>query len=141
MDNELVVKRNWWNCNWKWLVPLSGFMLIILTIIISSINDLSDFAQTYADPSIYQNAINQANKNENVIQSLGELQPIDNLAILEGNSSYSNDNKTASISVRVNGTNGKAKMDIVANKIENKWEYQKIRIRIKKSNKEIEVIN
>lgn len=116
-------------------------MLIILTIIISSINDLSDFAQTYTDPSIYQNAIKEANKNEKVIQSLGKLQPIDNLAILEGNSVYSNDNKTASISVRVNGTNGKAKMDIVANKIENKWEYQKIRIRIKKSNKEIEVIN
>lgn len=141
MDNELITKKSWWRKNWKWFLPLSGFLGVIFIAFLLSINGLTDFAQTYADTSLCQNAVNEANKNEQVIESLGKLQPVDNIAILEGNSVYTNNNKNASITVRVNGEKENAKMDIVAEKSGNVWSYKLIRIRIKKTGKEIVVLN
>ncbi|MGX7666709.1 cytochrome c oxidase assembly factor Coa1 family protein [Flavobacterium pedocola] len=140
MDNELITEKNWWKKNWKWFIPLSGFVLIFILIINSNLSGLSDFAQTYADPSLCQNAIDEANKNNQVILRLGKLEPIDKLAIMEGNSVYSNNNKTVTATFRVSGKNGNGKMDISADKNGEKWEYKNIRIRIKKTGEEIKII-
>jgi len=66
--------------------------------------------------------------------------PIDKLAIMEGNSVYSNENKNVEITVRVSGPKGKAKMDISAEKSGEKWEYKSIKVRIKKTKQEIQVL-
>lgn len=139
MDNELITK-NWWNKNQKWFLPITGLLLVCIFLVIPNAKGLTDFAQTYADSEICQNAINEANKNEKVIKSLGKLQPIDKLAIMEGNSVYSNANKNIEITVRVSGKKGKARMDISAEKIGKKWEYKRIKIRIKETQQEIQVL-
>lgn len=62
---------------------------------------------------------------------LGEIEPIDKMAIVEGQVQYSNNNTTVNSTIRINGSKGKARMDISANKVKNKWSYSKIHIRIK----------
>ena len=38
MDNDLIIKKNWWGINWKWLLPLTAFILACLFLIISEIS-------------------------------------------------------------------------------------------------------
>ncbi len=130
MNNELLNQGTWWNRNWKWILALGSGILIMVTVLLS-VSGLADYAQSYSDPSLCQNAINEANTNAQVMQRLGTLEPIDNLAIMEGNTVYSKDNTTVNTTVRVQGSKGKGKMDIVANKIQNTWTYKQIQIRIK----------
>ena len=69
--------------------------------------------------------------NDEAIALLGEIQPIDKLAILEGYVEYSNDNKTVNSSIRIVGTKGRGSMDITANRVNNTWVYTKINLRVK----------
>jgi hypothetical protein len=71
---------------------------------------------------------------------LGDLEPIDKLAILEGNAKYSNHNNSVELTVRVKGPKGKGKMDISADKNGTEWEYKKINIRIKQTEEVIQVL-
>lgn len=138
MDNEIRIK-GWWRRNWKWFASLMGFILacLILTYAIAQ-GSFKDFAQAYADTALYENAIFEANKNKEILQILGKIEPLDDLAILEGNTKYSDNNKIIDATVRIIGKNGKGKMDIVAEKINQKWNYKIIKIRIK--NKEIIIL-
>ena len=137
MDNEIIEEKRFWTKRWFWstVIIAIGFMLIM----ISNSDDVVNFGQAYADPSLYQNAIDKANKNEKVIQNFGKLKPIDKLAILEGNTLYSNNNKSISISVRVSGKKENGKMDILADKEGNIWKYKSIKIRNKNTNTMINV--
>jgi hypothetical protein len=111
----------------------------MLIIISNFTDDAVNLGQAYTDPLLCQNAIDKANKNEQVIQNFGKLDPIDKLAILEGNTVYSNDNKSISITVRVSGEKEKGKMDILADRNGKSWRYKSIKIRNKKNNTMIEV--
>ncbi|PKB15560.1 cytochrome c oxidase assembly factor Coa1 family protein [Flavobacterium sp. 5] len=137
MDNEIIEEKRIWTKRWFWstVIIAIGFILIIT----SNFDDVVNLGQAYADPLLCQNAIDKANKNEEVIQNFGKLESIDKLAILEGNTIYSNDNKRISITIRVSGEKEKGKMDILADRIGKIWKYKSIKIRNMKMNKEIEV--
>ena len=138
--NELILEENWWKQHWKW-VTLSIILFSILAIFISTFsNPISDIAKVYANPSIYENALEKAKQNKEVIETLGILEPIDRMAIIEGSVMYSNNDKTADITIRVKGTKGKGKMDISANKVNESWEYKKVAIRIKDPKTTIQII-
>jgi hypothetical protein len=36
VNNELIEQKSWWKKNWKWFMPVSGFLLILLSVFISS---------------------------------------------------------------------------------------------------------
>lgn len=91
----------------------------------------NDLVQAYADTELYENALKKVKSDDRVTELLGEIEPIDKLAILEGQVEYSNDNKTVNSSIRVIGSKGRASMDISADRINNLWNYKKINIRIK----------
>jgi hypothetical protein len=133
MNNELIDQKSWWKRNWKWLVPLSGIILISLGIFFSSGMDgiATDLVQAYADTELYDNALEKAKSDERVTELLGEIKPIDQLAILEGHVEYSNDNKTVNSSIRIIGNKGKGSLDISADRMNNEWNYTKINVRIK----------
>lgn len=104
-------------------------------------NAITDIAKVYADTSIYENALEKAKVNAQVITVLGDLAPIDTFAIVEGAVRYSNDNKSVNITVRVKGNKGKGKLDIVSHKINGTWDYELIKIRIKDPKKTIVILN
>jgi hypothetical protein len=133
MNNELIEQKSWWKRNWKWLVPLSGIILISLGIFFSSGMDgiATDLVQAYEDTELYDNALEKAKSDERVTELLGEIKPIDQLAILEGHVEYSNDNKTVNSSIRIIGNKGKGSLDISADRMNNEWNYTKINVRIK----------
>lgn len=142
MNNEMIVNKNWLRRNWKWFSPMTIVILLFLIILFTSTSkkDLTNIAQAYAEDSLFENAIEKANQNKRVNEIIGKIKPIDKLAILEGNTIYTNDNKAVSLSVRIKGTTGNGKLDIAANKKGTEWEYTKIAIRPKNSNEEINIL-
>lgn len=143
MDNQLIVKKSWWKKNWKWSLPTLVLLFIIVIGLILSLSidgNVADFAQAYSDNSLYEKAIEKAKTNDRVLEVIGAIEPIDKLAILEGNVIYSNNNTSVELSVRVKGSKGKGKMDISANKNGEDWNYKKIRIRVKEPKEEINIL-
>ena len=143
MDNELIIEQSWWKRNWKWLLLIFViiFLLVFGLVLSSSVNgNISDISQAYSDKSLYEKAIEKAKTNNRVLEVIGEIEPIDKLAILEGNAIYSNNNNSVELSVRIKGNKGKGKMDISAKKNGNEWEYRKINIRIKNPKEEIQIL-
>ncbi|MBQ4821880.1 cytochrome c oxidase assembly factor Coa1 family protein [Aquimarina sp. MMG016] len=146
MNNEIIEKKSWWNRNWKWFLPLITFTSISVVLFFSSGmgGHMTDFVQAYSDTELYENALEKAQQNKKVTDLLGELEPINKLAILEGEVRYSDDHKSVDSSIRVKGSKRKASIDISADRINGKWNYRKINIRIKKPIEEkqtIEIIN
>ncbi|MBC8644385.1 hypothetical protein H9W95_10725 [Flavobacterium lindanitolerans] len=132
--------KNWWKINYKWSLSLAAFIIACLILAYNiSRGSFKDVARAYADPTLFQNAITKANENTKVIQVFGTLEPIDNLAILEGNTKYSNDNKAIEATVRVigksTGQNGH-----FCPKTGSEWTYGLIKLRVAKTRQEITVI-
>lgn len=143
MSNELITQKSWCKRNWKWFIPLTGIILILIIVFFSSGlgGTTADLTQAYADTELYENALQKVKSDKRVIEILGEIEPIDKLAILEGSVKYSQDNKTVNTSIRLKCIKGKAKMDITANRIDNKWDYEKINLRIREPiEKTLEII-
>lgn len=138
--NEFIQEKNWGRRNWKWLVPITAFLIVIIALL-SLTNGVTSFAQAYAEPSLYENALEKARQNKRVLAVLGNLQPIDKLTILEGNVVYTEDNNAVDLTFRVAGNKGKGKMDISATKINGNWEYGLIKIRVKNPEEEIMVFD
>jgi len=143
INNDFIVEKSWWNRNWKWFVPTSLFLFVVLIGFILSSNidgNLTDIAQAYSDNSLYEKTIEKAKTNKRVLEVLGEIEPIDQFAIMEGNAIYSNNNNTVELCIRVKGNKGTGKMDILAEKNGTIWNYKKINIRIKEPKEVIEII-
>jgi len=146
MNNELITHSGWWKRNWKWLVLSSVlFIILIAMVLYSGMGKMGkDLAQAYSDEELYQNALDQLQSHPKIIELLGEIEPIDQLAILEGEVYYTNENKMVNSSIRLKGAKGNAKMDITAIKNNREWEYKIINVRIKnplKNKQTIEIVN
>lgn len=142
MDNEIFQDRNWFKRNWKWFVPviLSSILFIVIFSLSGSKNHMSNFVQAYADTPLYENAVKKSNANKEVQSVLGKLEPVDELAILESNVEYGDNNKSVNLSVRVHGNKGTGKMDVLATRKGKGWKYKNIKIRIKQPKQEIVVL-
>jgi len=142
MDNETILEKSWLKRNWRWALPLVGIILSGIAIILSLVpsDSASDFTTAFRDEALYANAVERSNENKEVLNTLGTLEPVGNMAILESNVEYSDNNKSVNLSVRVKGDKGKGRMDVKASKKENMWQYSLIKIRIKDPEKEIVVL-
>lgn len=143
MNNELIENKSWLKTNWKWFIPsFIILLLLVFGLLLSSSVDgnITAIAKAYSDNSLYENAIEKAKTNKRVLEVIGAIEPIDKLAILEGNTNYSNENNVIETTVRIKGNKAKGKMDITAVKNGNEWEFKKICIRIKESKEEIDIL-
>ena len=140
MINE-IIPENWWQRNWKWLLPTSILFGIVALVFAFADGNVTDLAQAYTDENVVQNAIQKANENPRINEVLGTLEVADKLAILEGNAVYSNNGKTVNMTIRVSGTKGKGKIDILAKKSSDQWHYETIQVRPKNSEEKIQVLS
>ncbi|MGO2358612.1 MAG: cytochrome c oxidase assembly factor Coa1 family protein [Mesonia sp.] len=143
MHDELIEQKSWWKKNWKWFLPVSMLILILTAVLFSSgIGGITNnYAQAYSDQELYQDALEHVKSNSRVIEVLGEIEPIDKLTILEGEVQYSNNNQRVNSTIRIVGSKGKARMDILANRMHGKWNYETIKLRIKNPPEKRQSIN
>ena len=133
MSHNPTHQKNWWKLHWKWVLPVAGLIaLLISTYFTSGLSKIgTDFAQAYADTELYDQALKKVKSNSKVAEVLGELQPMDKLAILEGDVRYFNNTRNVTSSVRITGAKGKAIMDLEAHKLQDEWIYSSIKVRLK----------
>ena len=131
--NELVAHKSWFSKNWKWLIPLlMVFMIGLFAITTSKVGEgIATVAKAYGDVTLYEDALEKAKNNKEIINLLGEIEPIDNLAILEGTTFYSNSNNSIKTSIRIVGDKARGKLDISADKEGSQWRYKKIGVRVR----------
>jgi len=135
------IQNLWLLRNWKWLIPLLFLIFFASTFLSSIRNEISSFIGVYTDPAIYENALIKANENVEVMEKLGKLEPIGFISKIEGVYKYSNNNNSILVSVSVKGVKENGRLDISADRVEKKWVYSKIGIRIKKTNEKIKILN
>jgi len=134
------MQRNFWQRHWKWITL--GIIGILAVFFMSPIgNAVTDIAKVYADTSVYENALEKVKVNPRVIELMGNLATIDKFAIVEGAVFYSNNNNTVSITLRINGSKAKGKLDIIANKLKGTWDYERLKVRIRDPKETIVVLD
>ena len=130
----------------KWLIPIVVFIGIVFYLFSSSGMGkvATDLTQAYADPELYNNAIEKANSDQRILQNIGEIRPIDKMSILNGEVNFSDDNQKVNSTIKVIGSKGNGKLDLTAERDNESWRYEKINVRIidsAKKKKTIEIIN
>lgn len=146
MNNNLVEHESWFKKNWKWLVPLTGTMLILsISFLIFAFGSVLDnYSKAYADPKLYELALEKVKQNERVNVVLGEIEPINNMSILNGSINYSDDNNLVNSTIKITCEKGKAMLDILAERNNTTWDYKLITVRIKsplEKKETIEILN
>lgn len=132
MENDLIHQKNWFHRNWKWALPIAIVAILSIILFFSLTGGhLGDFGKAYSNPQLFQGALEKAQENEEVKIALGVIEPVSKMAILEGDVNYSDQNRNVQFTVRVEGNNGKAFMDGIAERTNDSWEYKMIIIRIK----------
>lgn len=142
MDNDIIEKKNWLQRNLKWFIPVVIVVLFLGSALFSTASDaqMGGYATALNDDALFQGALQEAQQNAEVKKMCGTLEPIDQLAIIESNVEYSDNNNAVNLSVRVKGSQAKGRMDVTAAKANNAWHYNSIKIRIKDPKQEINVL-
>ena len=113
-------------------------ILLIPVIIFFSLTGDATFryGAVYLQPQLINNAIEIANKDPKVKNEFGEIAPTDIFRLLEGEVYYPEGTSEVKLTIGLRNTFDKrAKLDIVASKKNEIWEYHKITVRIKKPEK------
>jgi len=142
MDNDIIEKKNWLQRNIKWFLPVVIVVLFLGSALFSTASDaqMGGYATALNDDALFQDALHQAQQNKEVTMVFGTLEPIGQLAIIESNVEYSDNNNHVNLSVRVKGNKAKGRMDVVTTKANNTWHYNIIKIRVKEPKQEIIVL-
>ncbi|MGY3792250.1 cytochrome c oxidase assembly factor Coa1 family protein [Aquimarina sp. 433] len=137
---DYLDNKSWWRKSRSWILGffalISGFVLTMLVLLGKPIGD---FTKAMVDPTVYTTAFEMVEDDQRVIALLGEVKPISVFELLEGEVRYEEKSK-AIMTVGIKGSKQKGKLDIIANKWNNTWRYELVRVRTKKPKKIIEVL-
>ena len=131
-------KRPWYKLKRTWIIL---FFLVFIGLFVSTLppelsRNISYLTKAYSEPEICEGALSIAKTDPTVLKLLGNLEPLGSLDMLNGSVGYSQSGDSVRITIDVKGDkyieNIRSKMDILAEKINDKWEYISINIRIKK---------
>jgi hypothetical protein len=112
--------RNWFERNWKWLVPV-GCLPIILTIVAAVALIVGLVFGMIRSSDVCQEAVARAKSNPAVIAALG--QPIEEGFLVTGSIHTENSSGEADLSIPISGPKGSAKIYAEARKSAEKWEF------------------
>ena len=119
-------------------ITFISLLLLIPVIIFFSLTGDATFryGAIYLQPQLINDAIEIANKDPKVKSEFGEIAPTDIFRLLEGEVYYPQSSSQVKLTIGLRNTlDKKAKLDIVASKKNEIWEYHKITVRIKKPEK------
>ena len=140
MTNQNHSNNSWLKRNWMWLITVA--LVVMLTIFITSPvgNAVTDIAKISAESKVYEDAWQLASENKDIIETLGTLESINSIDIIEGHVQYADDNEAVNMSVRVIGNKNRGKLDISATRDGLDWEYNLIKVRLKNTKETIIVL-
>ncbi len=130
-------KKPWFKRKRTWFLL---FVLTFMGLFISTLpkelpRNVAYLAKAYSEPEICEEALAITKNDPKILTLLGELEPMGKLDMLNGSVGYSKGGDSVAITIDVRGDkkikNIRSKMDVLAEKVNGKWEYRNIKVRIK----------
>lgn len=122
-----VPPRNWWQRNWKWVIPVGcGSMIALLALFIASI--LFFVFSVIRSTDVFRDAIERAKANPEVRAELGE--PVHEGWWVNGNVETSGPSGTADISIPLKGSRKNGIVYAVAHKSAGRWSYDTLEVEV-----------
>lgn len=135
-SNELIVRKSWWDRNWKWLVP-TGCLSIVLLFVLFIVGIFFGVTSMMTDSDVYKEVMTEVQHNKVVTEKLGK--PIEEDGMTSGNISLSNNTGNCDLQIPIKGSKGKGTIFIVAEK-RGTWKYSVKSVYIEKTKEEIDLL-
>lgn len=115
-NNQLVERKSWFKRNWIWAMPVGGCLTVIIVTIVLMAVGIFAFADDIqagmeSQQQIIEQALVDANKNQEVITLLGE--PLENNGSREFSSSLDNGVRNSVYSIPITGPQGTGAIQIM----------------------------
>ena len=135
-SNELIVRKNWWDRNWKWFVPTGCLSLLVLFgLFIAGI--FFGVTSMMKDSDAYKGAMTIAQHDKLVSDRLGNH--IESDGIVSGNITINNDKGNCDLQIPIKGSKGKGTIFVVAEK-KGIWKYSELSVHIETTDEEIDLL-
>jgi hypothetical protein len=136
-SNELIiVKKSWWQRNWKWFVPTGCLGLILLfAVFIGSI--FLGVTSMMKESDAYKESMIAAQHNKIVIEKLGES--IESDGMTSGSINITNNSGNCDLKIPIKGSKGKGTLFVVGEKRGN-WQYKVMSVYIEATKEEVDLL-
>lgn len=130
-------ESTWWTRNWKWLVPLTIIVPMLLCGTCFSGMLLGIFAQM-REQEVAQAALERAMADPRVIELVGE--PIQVGAFTSGSDQASGSPQVAMIIIPLNGSRGSATIEATAEQHRTGWSFRRLIVVPKQGGEPIDLL-
>ena len=135
-SNELIVRKNWWDRNWKWLIPTGCLsLLILLGLFIAGV--FFGVTSMMKESDVYKEVMTEVQHNKLIIEKLGS--PIEESGMTSGNISLSNDIGNCDLQIPIKGSKGEGTIFVTAQK-RGTWKYSVKSVYIVATKEEIDLL-
>lgn len=131
-------EKNWFQRNWKWFVPVSGCLGIILFFVLGIGALFFGVTSMLSESTPAQYAIELASKNEKVIGFLGTS--IEKEGFPTGKISTGNSTGKADLVIKIKGSKGSGTLFIKAEKRYEEWVYEELYVLIKETQEKVHLL-
>lgn len=119
-------RKNWFARNWKWAVPVSGCLLIIIAFVVFAGSMILGLSNLFQGSTPYKQALALAKSNLQVIEALGE--PVETNGTIKGSFTLNNSEGHANFDIPIKGPKDKAILYVDADKQEDSWIYHTLQV-------------
>jgi hypothetical protein len=127
IDTPAPARPNWFSRNWKWVVPVGCFGVVLLGALFAcAILSLVFGMMKQSDP--YQAAIQRAAASPTVVQQLGN--PVSPRWWVSGNIQLNGSSGTADLTIPLSGPRGKATVYVIGQKSAGRWTYSLMEVEV-----------
>ena len=137
--NEHIQQKSWFRRNWGWVIPVGGCLTVILLLATGVGAAVFGLSKIFKESAPYSYALDQAAKNPDVIELLGD--DIESDGIMKGNISLKNNNGKANITIPIKGSKSKGAVTIIGKKTDGTWTYETLFVTIKETNEQINLLD
>lgn len=132
-----VEEKNWFQKNWKWLVPVGCLIPIccMLAIVGIAVTALGAIRST----DVYSEALATAQSDPRALDALGD--PITDGWFFTGNVETSGDSGSADLSIPVSGPNGSGALEVDAFLNNGRWDYTQLDLVLDDGSSTIDLLN
>ncbi|MGN6314501.1 MAG: cytochrome c oxidase assembly factor Coa1 family protein [Rhodanobacteraceae bacterium] len=133
-----VVRRNWWDRNWKWFVPvLCVLSIALLATLILGICALAFGLIRSSEP--YQQALQRAQSSPLVAAALGP--PIKPGLLMTGNISTGGGDGKAQLAIPLEGSRHDATLYVRGEETAGVWHYSIMAVAVENGKQRIDLLN
>lgn len=134
-------QKSWLGRNWPWALPVgccSGCLIFIIILIVGFGATVLSVVDSLGGLSPIEEAIERAEKNERVVQLLGE--DIESDGFPNGTISISDSDGEVDFTIPIKGDKGEGLLVVKGIRKDKKWIYEDLYVTIKETNERINLL-